>query len=157
MMLVLGIGNTLRSDDGAGVRIIEILQSHASGETPEEIVFLDGGTLGLSLLPQIENASALIAADAAETGSAPGTVHVFEGEAMDAQLGGKKRTVHEVALADLLTAAALTGHLPARRALVTVQPASTAWGLELTAPVSAAIPAACEAVLSVIGRWKDEG
>jgi len=46
--LVLGFGNVLLSDDGAGVRLVELLRAQASPGTAD---FVDGGTLGFSLLP----------------------------------------------------------------------------------------------------------
>ncbi|MDE2297959.1 MAG: hydrogenase maturation protease, partial [Burkholderiales bacterium] len=91
--------------------------------------------------------------DAALFGAAPGTVRVFEGAAMDEQLGGRKRSAHEVALADLMAAAAFNGWLPARRALVAVEPASTALGLALTPAVDAALPRLCTAVNELLDRW----
>lgn len=93
--------------------------------------------------------------DAAEFGAEPGTVRVMQDAEMDAQLGGKKRTAHEVALADLMAAAELTGSRPARCALVAVQPASTEWRLTPTQAVASAVPRACDAVLSLIERWDD--
>ena len=58
-----------------------------------------------------------------------------------------------MALADLMGAAALQGLLPSRRALVAVQPDSTALGLEPTPAVEAALPALCEAVAALVQRW----
>jgi hydrogenase maturation protease len=109
--------------------------------------------MGLSLLPQIEDAAAFIAIDAAAFGGEPGAVRVFEGAAMDEQLGGRKRSVHEVALADLMAAALLDGRLPARRALVAVEPASSAVGLAPTPRVAAAIPQLCRAVEGLVRQW----
>ena len=76
------------------------------------VVILDGGTLGLSLLPEIETATALIVVDAASFGGAPGEVRVFDADAMDARLGAAKTSAHELALADLIGAARLNGLLP---------------------------------------------
>lgn len=151
-VLVLGIGNSLLRDDGAGPRVIERLQRGPLGAHPG-VLLRDGGTLALSLLPDIERCGAFVAIDAARFGAAPGTVRVFEGPAMDAQLTGRKQTAHEVALADLMGAAALQGLLPSRRALVAVQPDSTALGLEPTPAVAAALPALCEAVAALVQRW----
>jgi hydrogenase maturation protease len=86
-------------------------------------------------------------------GAEPGTVRVFEGDAMDAQLIGRKRSAHEVALADLMGAAALGGRLPARRALVAVEPSSTALGLGPTPAVASAIPQLCHEVTALVNRW----
>jgi len=151
-ILVLGLGNSLLSDDGVGVHVIHAIRRDVARDL--DLTCIDGGTLGLSLLPEIECADALILVDASEIGAAPGTVRLFEGTAMDAQLGGKKRTAHEVAAADLLAASALTGQRPALRALIAVQPQSTGWGLEPTEAVKAAIPQACTAVATLARAWR---
>jgi len=151
-ILVLGLGNSLLSDDGFGIHVINALGTQMTDDLG--IRCLDGGTLGLSLLPDIEDAEALILVDAAEVGAAAGALRLFEGAAMDAQLGGKKRTVHEVAAFDLMSAAALTGHHPRNRALLAVQPQSTDWGLEPTQPVMAAIPEACAMVERLVRKWR---
>lgn len=156
VIVVLGLGNTLLSDDGVGVHAVETLSREAPLSGRTDIAFRDGGTLGLSLLPEIENARGIIVIDAAETGSAAGTVTAFEGAAMDAQLRGRKRTAHEVAIAGLMGAAALSGCLPERRALVAVQPASVDVGLAPSDAVAAALPHACAAVRALIERWSGE-
>ncbi len=152
MILVLGIGNRLLSDDGAGAAAIDKLESDPALKS--RAIFQDGGTIGLALLPAIENAAGFIAIDAAQLNATLGTVRVFEGEAMDAQLAGGKRTVHDVSILSLVSAAALAGTLPERRALVTIQPASVGWGTSLSPAVAAAIPAACEAVSALLAEWE---
>jgi hydrogenase maturation protease len=154
MIFVLGIGNRLRSDDGAGAAAIDKLtRDHA---LKSRAIFQDGGTIGLALLPQIEDSSGFIVIDAAQLNEAPGVIRVFEGEAMDIELAGGKRTVHEVSVLSLFSAAALAGALPKRRALVAIQPATTGWGVSLSPAVSIAIPAACDAVARLIARWEAE-
>lgn len=149
--LVLGLGNRLLCDDAAGPLVVDALSAAGPGDA--RTLFRDGGTIGLSLLPEIEDAAAFIAVDAAALGAVPGTVLVFEGAAMDQQLGGRKRSAHEVALFDLMATAALNARLPARRALVAVEPASTALGLEPTPAVRAALPEMCRAVQALLTRW----
>ncbi|MCC0023111.1 MAG: HyaD/HybD family hydrogenase maturation endopeptidase [Hyphomicrobiaceae bacterium] len=154
--LVLGIGNSLLSDDGVGVHVVQALQHmQQSGEIAGNIALRDGGTIGLSLLSEFADYPALIAVDAAELGAPPGTVRTFLGVEMDRQLGGTKRSAHEVALSDLIGAAHLSGTAHDKRALIAIQPASTEWGLEPTEAVKAAIPLACEAALSIIRTWSD--
>lgn len=153
--LLLGIGNVLLSDDGIGVHVIRSLD--ASRELPAagaDVTVCDGGTLGLELLGQLSDIDALIVVDASEFEAEPGAVRAFLGADMDAQVGGRRRSVHEVALADLLGAAALTGRTPPRRALVGIQPSSTDWGLEPTDAVRAAIPQACMTVMRLLGEWQ---
>jgi hydrogenase maturation protease len=112
--------------------------------------------MGLTLLPAVEDADAVIVVDASELGAQPGTLRMFYGAAIDQQLSGKRRTVHEVALADLFSAAVLRGRCPARRALLAIQPACTEWGLEPTEAVADAIPEACAAIRALALRWRKE-
>lgn len=151
--LVLGVGNTLLTDDGIGIHVARALLEDAA-ESGWRV--LDGGTIGLALLPEVEAADSLVLVDAAELGAAPGTVRVFRDRAIDRHLSGKRRSVHEVAVLDLLAAAELRGCRPAHCALVAVQPASTDWGLELTPEVQAAVPRACERIRTTVRSWRDE-
>lgn len=160
-VLVLGIGNTLLSDDGVGVHVIRALekggtvddQQELSPERFEPVRLRDAGTVGLALLPEIAAAESLIVVDATNFGGVPGEVQLFEDEDMDAMLGRSRLTPHEISLSDLVSAAKLTQSLPARRALVAIQPADTALGLDPTAPVAAAIPVARAAVSEIIDKW----
>ncbi len=152
--LVLGLGNILLSDDGVGIHVIKALGGlEDAGKIGHVIALRDGGTIGLALLSEIEEFGSLIVVDAMELGESPGTVRAFQGPDMDRQLCGKKRTAHEVALADLMMAAQLAGFGPARRALVAIQPASTQWGLSPTETVYAAIPEACRTVMTLLDGW----
>jgi len=152
-VLVMGVGNTLLQDDGIGVHVTESLKASYS---TQDINILDGGTIGLSLLPEIEDADAVIIIDASEIGERPGSMRIFRNAEIDQQLSGKKRTVHEVAVSDLFSAAAIRGRCPAERALIAIQPGSTELGLEMTADVQAAVPGACEAINSITHKWRNE-
>lgn len=152
--LVMGVGNTLLQDDGIGIHVTEFLRETELAEAGLDIV--DGGTIGLALLPQLEAADAVIIVDAAEMGAAPGEMRVFLDQEVDRHLSGKRRSVHEVAVLDLLAAAELRGRRPAHCALVAIQPASTDWGLEPTRDVQAAIPVACETIQSITRSWRHE-
>ncbi len=148
--LVLGIGNSLQADDGVGVHVIHELEKRC---LPDHITLCDGGTIGLSLLAEIEQCSALIVIDAMKLGAQPGTMRVFEGDEIERQLNSIKRTAHEVAVSDLLAAARLTGSLPEHRALIGIQPGRVGWGLEPEGPVAEAVPHACAAVLELSDKW----
>ena len=151
-VLVMGIGNTLLQDDGIGIHVTERFKSQQADPNVEVV---DGGTIGLSLLPDIEDADAVVIVDASEIGERPGTMRIFRNEEIDRQLSGKKRSVHEVALYDLFSAAAIRGRSPGQRVLIAIQPASTEWGLEPTPEVKAAIPKACDALTSLTRQWQD--
>jgi hydrogenase maturation protease len=150
--LVLGIGNTLLSDEGAGVHMLDYLRDHFP-DLPG-VQYLDGGTLSFTLAAWIEDAANLIVVDAAELDARPGTVQVFRGEAMDRFAGKTKRSVHEVSLGDLLSIAHLTGTLPANRALVAIQPQTMAWGSSLSDVVAHALPGAAQQAVDLIMEWQ---
>jgi hydrogenase maturation protease len=153
-VLVMGIGNTLLQDDGVGVHVTELFKS--SHEPIPNLDVIDGGTIGLSLLPEIEDADAVIIVDASEIGERPGAMRIFHNQEIDQQLSGKRRSVHEVALYDLFSAAAIRGRSPRERVLIAIQPACTEWGLDPTPEVKATIPLACEAIATLTSRWQHE-
>lgn len=151
-ILILGIGNTLLSDEGVGIVAMQQLQAQFGAR--DDIEFLDGGTLSFTLAVPISECDALLVIDAAELHAAPGTVRSFEGAAMDQFLGAnRKSSVHEVGLLDLMSISQLTGHWPAQRALIGVQPALVGWGETLTAEVAAALPEVCSTASEIIGRF----
>jgi hydrogenase maturation protease len=152
--LVLGVGNTLLSDEGAGVHAMHYLQSQ-SVETPE-IEFLDAGTLSFTLADDIATAVNLIIFDAAELKAAPGTVRVFENSGLDEFLKFGQRSVHEVGFADLMDIARLQDCLPVNRALIGIQPGDLGWGDHSGAAVQAAFPEAAELATALIRKWSAE-
>lgn len=149
--LVLGVGNTILTDEGAGPWVVELLRDR-NPEAPG-ISWLDGGTLSFTIAADVENAENLIIVDATELHAAPGTVRVFVDEDMDKMLGGHGRSIHEVGLLDLLNIARLTERFPRRRALVGIQPATIDWGTEPSPAVRAAMPEAARAVAALIKEW----
>lgn len=151
--VVLGLGNTLLADDGVGVHAVRVLQSN--GQKPEGVEFLDAGTLSFTLAEAVEAAGGLLILDAANLSKAAGTVVLFEGDAMDDFVANnKKKSVHEVSLFDLLAVARLCDELPARRALIGVQPQRIEWSDTMTDPVRQAIPKVCDTALDLIKRWQ---
>jgi len=151
-ILVLGIGNTLLTDEGVGIVAMRKLEARFGSR--EDVEFLDGGTLSFTLAVPISECTALLVIDAANLGASPGTVRSFEGEEMDRFLGrNRKSSVHEVGLLDLMSISRLTGHWPEQRALIGIQPAWVNWGETLTPAVAAAMPEVCSIAAEVIGRF----
>ncbi len=155
-ILVLGIGNTLLTDEGIGVHVLTDLKNSPS-DVLQNVTTMDGGTLSFTLAGPIEDCDQFIVIDAAELKAEPGTVKVFENQAMDEYItSGNKKSVHEVSLADVMSITMLSGNLPEKRALVGIQPKDLDWGESPTEPVFAAIPVAISEIESLIRRWSDE-
>jgi len=152
--LVLGFGNVLLTDDGAGVHIVEQLRSTLD---PDLANFIDAGTMSFSLLSYIEATDSMLVIDAGELDRTPGTLGLFEDAAMDEFLKSPRwRTVHEVGLIDLLDTARLLGTIPARRALLCIQPSHTGWGEALSSPVERAVPDAMRQAVALLKRWRGQ-
>ncbi|HUW00510.1 MAG TPA: HyaD/HybD family hydrogenase maturation endopeptidase [Gallionella sp.] len=150
--LILGIGNILLQDEGAGVHAIRQLAVLAAQR--DDIELMDGGTLSFSLAGAIEDADNLIVIDAAHYDGEPGTTKMFVGEQMDAFVGSNRKcSVHEVSLIDLMAIALLADQLPRQRALIGIQPQTIAWGDTPTPPVSAAIRLACDQAMQLVEEW----
>ncbi len=147
--LVLGLGNLVHSDDGLGVHVIQSLT--LDSRVPADVVLMDGGTQGLNLLPHISAFDRLLVIDALDVGEPPGTLVRLEGKALR-NLPGKP-SVHQLGFADLLVALELLGELPGEIVLLGVQPFSTDWGTEVSAPVREALPRLQDAVLEQLENW----
>jgi len=152
--LILGIGNTLLTDEGAGVHVVRYLAEHHAGEP--DVTFLDGGTLSFTLAGDIADHEGLIVIDAARLDAVPGTVRCFEDAQMDRYLGRAQMSVHEVGLSDLMDMARLSDTLPRRRALIGIQPADLDLGSQPTAVVEAAVPEAARLALDLARQWRAE-
>jgi hydrogenase maturation protease len=148
--LVLGLGNILMCDEGLGVRAVERLLERY--EFPPEVEVLDGGTLGLDLLPYVEDADRLLVLDAIDMGAEAGTIGRLEGGEVPAFLGIKV-SPHQMGLADLLAASRLRDRFPAEVVLWGVQPAVIDVGLELSPVVEAQIDTLVERVLVELSHW----
>ncbi len=150
---VVGIGNTLLTDDGAG---IHTLARFAEDNTIEGVVCLDGGTVGLALLDRLEDLDGLVALDAMKLGKAPGAITVLEGNDMDAHLRQQHGSVHEIGLSDLLDAMRLRGQLPDKRALIGIEPQNMDWGTEPSPAVATALPDAADRARQLVSGWRAE-
>lgn len=149
--LVLGIGNTLLSDEGAGIHILNRLEAlHPETDT---LTYIDGGTLSFTLAVYIELCDNLIILDTAELHSPPGTVKTYINEDMDKFLGKTKRSPHEVGLIDLMDIARLTESLPSKRAIVGIQYEYIGWGMEPTPAVAAKLGDAVSEASQLITQW----
>jgi len=149
--LILGVGNSLLGDEGAGIHALNLLQSQYPNIPG--ITYVDGGTLSFSLASYIEDCDKLIVFDAAEFKSPAGTVRTLIGDAMDAFLGAAKRSPHEVGLLDLFDIARLTGTLPEKRALIGIQPETMDWSMEPSPAVAEALDTAVTSALGLLQIW----
>lgn len=136
-VLVLGLGNVVCTDDGAGIAAVHKLIREY--DLPEGVVALDGGTLGLSLLPLVDSADEVILVDAIKAEGRPGTQVRIDGDEV-APAVYERLSPHQIGVADLLAGASLLDRYPDRVVVLGVVPASIELGIERTPAVEASIP-----------------
>lgn len=130
--LVLGLGNVLLKDDGAGVWAVRLFQRHA----PDGAIAVEAGTNLLAVADRIARASRIVAFDAMIAGLPPGTVSAATlDEVLDR---GVRGSLHELGLAQTLRLVR-SDNPPVT--IIAVEPAVIDYGLELSPSVAAALPA----------------
>jgi len=149
-ILVLGIGNLVMSDDGVGVRVVQELRRRYL--FPDHVEVVDGGTLGLDLLPKLEGVGRLLVVDAVETGGKPGTLVRLSGEELPIALQTKV-SPHQMGLKDLLAVAELMGHSPKDMVLIGIQPDGIEMGIELSPHVAERLEEMIVNILTKLNEW----
>ncbi len=148
--LLMGLGNILLQDEGAGVRAVEALQR--TFDFSEDLEIVDGGTLGLDLLPYLEGKERILFIDAVDFRKNPGEVAVWQDDEIPSFLG-PALSFHQVGLRDLLFTSKLMGMSPAEVVLVGIQPAVIETGLALSAPLQENLGKIVAAVVDRLREW----
>jgi len=148
--LVLGLGNTLLQDEALGVRAVEQLAVCVA--LPDSVSALDGGTLGLNLLPYLLESDQVLFLDAVNFDGRPGEMIRLEGGEIPTRLA-MKMSMHQVGLQDLLAALSFRGTLPERMVLWGMQPGTVDWGLDLTPGIEKALPALVNHAVRELYAW----
>lgn len=133
---ILGIGNILLMDEGAGVRVIEKLLEEY--HVPDGVDVIDGGTMGLELLPYVEDKEHVIIVDVVKSGNPPGAIVRIEGNDVPVFLSSKI-SPHQLGLSDLLAVAQITGRMPRHVVLIGIEPERIDTGLDLSGTIQSKI------------------
>lgn len=146
-ILILGVGNTLLTDEGFGVRAVEYLQSHYSW--PGNVRLMDGGTQGLMLMTELLSCDLLIVLDIILGPEKPGTVYCLEGESLRKSLGFRD-SIHQLDLVDTLITCRMAGH-DIRALVFGIQPFDYhSMHPELTPELRELLPKFCDKVVAAL-------
>ncbi|KAF0145633.1 MAG: hydrogenase 1 maturation protease [Nitrospirae bacterium] len=147
---VLGIGNILLRDEGVGVHAVNALKERYVFSADVDLI--DGGTMGLDLLPFIEGKDKILIIDAADFGEKPGIIKTIEGKDIPAFLN-TKFSVHQIGLPDMLFAANIMGITPPEICLVGIQPGDTGTGLKMSPEIKDKFQELVDIVADKLGKW----
>jgi len=146
-VLVLGLGNPLRGDDGVGPRLVEELTRR---RLPEGVMALDGGTGGLDLLQVLEGWQRVVVVDAADVGREPGQFVRFTPDQARLAQAAERFSLHHAGLGEVLALANALGRALPHMVIFGVQPAEVGWREGLSPAVETALSALVDAVLEEI-------
>lgn len=147
---LLGIGNILLGDEGVGVHAIGILEDRF--DFPDNVEIIDGGTMGLDLLPFIEGRDKLLILDAVNLGKEPGTICIIEDCAIPSFIS-TKLSIHQVGLPDVIFALKLLGKVPPRMTLIGIQPKTIESGLTMSMSIMNNLEELLTAVTEKLSEW----
>ncbi|HEY3344421.1 MAG TPA: HyaD/HybD family hydrogenase maturation endopeptidase [Anaerolineaceae bacterium] len=148
--VVLGLGNLLQRDEGFGLAALRALQI-ATGEQPG-LEFIDGGVMGLDLLPLVETCQNLLILDAVNTARPPGEIVELTREKLPL-FSGIRLSQHQVGFQEVLGLAAVRERLPERLHLIGIQPADLEPGMELSATASTQVAEVVRRAIRVLTGW----
>lgn len=126
-VLVLGVGNTLRRDDGVGPSVIQILKQ----EKDLLVDLKDGGTDGLSVIEYLKPYQKAIVIDAVEMGAEPGAVKLFTPEEAIINIKSESLSTHGFGLGEAIKLMQGLG-IKTELKIIGVQPQDISFGEGLT-------------------------
>jgi hydrogenase maturation protease len=154
-VLAVGIGNSMRGDDAAGVEVARRLRARLQGAgaigAGIEVLELEGETL--ALLDAWQGASAIVLVDAVRSAALPGTLHRFDAtsQPLPTRLRGSSST-HAFDVGETIELARALGRLPRQVVLHGVEGSSFGAGAGFSPAVAAAVSSLTEAVLAEARR-----
>jgi hydrogenase maturation protease len=148
---VIAVGSPVMGDDGLGLHVLQRLQEDW---VLEGVTLIDGGTWGMKLLPEIEDATRLMFLDAINTQKhPPGTVLLLERDEIPLVVDHNKLSPHDVGLQEVLAVAEFRGTQPALTCAVGVVPETVDISTELTPVVEASVGSCVDKVIERLRLW----
>jgi|SRR5579884_491514 hydrogenase maturation protease len=134
-MLVIGIGNRYRSDDGAGPAALELLRI----ERLPGVRLLECEGEASSLLDAWQGAGAVVLIDAASSHAAPGTIYRFDLLAQPLPFEVSFLSAHAFGVAQAIELGRVLHQLPTSLILYAIEGKSFAAGTGLSREVALAV------------------
>jgi len=139
-IVIIGVGNEYRSDDGAGIAVARRLRAlFATGVT-----ILEESGEGASLIEAWKGATWVMLVDAVRSGAPPGTIHRLDARAAPLPTGFFHYSTHAFSVAEAVELARSLDQLPAHLIVYGIEGENFAAGVELSSPVNQAVEAVVE-------------
>lgn len=150
---VLGVGNILLQDEGLGVKTIEkFIQNY---RFPNNVQVLDGGTLGMGLLPFLEGTSKLIIIDAISGQLPPGSIYKLKNDDVKVYFQ-QMVSLHDLGIQDVLATMEVLDKPVKEIVVFGMQPETIEVGLELSSVVAPGIDELIGLIIEQLRTWQVE-
>jgi hydrogenase maturation protease len=149
-LAIIGLGSTLRRDDGIGIHILAILQETLKSK---KIVFFDFGTASFGLINYMKDFKKVLLIDAIDAGLPAAELKIFMLHEASFLVREKKTSSHELSLSDLLGLCNALG-VAADVRIAGIQVKDISYGLEMTDELENAKQRIASEILKFIDSWK---
>jgi hydrogenase maturation protease len=151
-ILILGVGNPIMGDDGAGIRAVELLSER---ELPANVLIQEAGTPGWGLVSWLEGFASVILVDAVQMGQPPGTWRRFKPDEVELLLEDQSFSLHEPDLACGLALAEALDGLPENLVIYGIEPAQTTPGAPLSPEITANLQPMVDTIADEVKTYRD--
>ena len=155
---VIGIGQSLRGDDAAGLEAVRRWQEQFPETARRPEVYVELNELpGLALLDELEGCDAGILVDAVQSYAGPGTLHRLNPEQLSA-FGSDAKSAHGWGVAETLQLGRQLNperpQIPVR--VIGIEASQLSVGVGLSQEVTEALPMACQAIQDEVEKLLTE-
>jgi hydrogenase maturation protease len=150
-VVVIGVGNIYRSDDGVGIVIARRLKERK----PAGVTIIEESGEGTALLSRWENARVVILVDAVHSGAPPGAIRRIDAHTGPVPTQFFHCSSHAFGVAEAVEMARALNQLPPRLILYGIEGGNFTAGVELSAAVEQAAAAVVEQVLEEVHGLKE--
>jgi hydrogenase maturation protease len=137
-------------DDGLGLVALEQLRGGWRFDPAPTLV--DGGTWGMNLLHDIEDAERVLLIDAINADAPPGTLIALQREDLP-RFFAMKLSPHQIDMKEVLAVAELRGTLPDRTVAIGLQPERVELSTELSEVVRDGVPSLVARIIRQLEEW----
>jgi len=150
-IIVAGLGNPLMSDDGIGIRIVQIL-SRKKNDFPT-VEFRDIGLSVHGVIHAIAHRKTAILVDCAFMGESPGVIRRFETKDVVSKHSRSPMDIHGADLFDIITLSRRLGECPSHVIIFAIEPADVSPGQSLSPDLENRLVTYCSLVAEELKRY----
>ena len=149
--VVIGVGNAVRGDDGAGL----VVAAELRGRLPGGVRLVECEQEPSRLLDAWRGASRALVVDASASGAEPGTVHRLDASTAPLPARTFRSSTHAVGLGDAVELARALGELPPRVTVFGIEGSDFRTGAPVTDAVHEAARRVADAVAAEVAREEE--